>query len=122
MLYATVTMPDGSPAVVHSETIGWAEPVISADKRAELIDTVRSNFAFVAAEPHTHCPTIRTASPELVTTSEAGRYLWFDANVLCTQARCRAEAEQYEAEVEHPDAYRLRAWGQSAGLARAAQR
>ncbi|MFH8939530.1 hypothetical protein [Streptomyces griseosporeus] len=37
--------------------------------------------------------------------------MWCSANVLCTEERCHADAEEYEAELdeEHPVAPRLRA-------------
>jgi hypothetical protein len=123
LLDATVTLSDGRAAVVHSETIGSGGPRVTDQERAELVDTVRHNYAFSAAEPYA-CDTLRNADPELVTTAEAGRVLWFDLNVLCTEPRCRAAAEAYEAELgeEHPAAHRLRSWGQSAELSRATAR
>ncbi|CAL9618866.1 hypothetical protein SUDANB58_05788 (plasmid) [Streptomyces sp. enrichment culture] len=118
LLDAAVTLPDGRAAVVHTETIGSGGPVVTDQERAELTDTVRHNFAFSAVQPYA-CDTVRSTSPELVITAEAGRTLWFDLNVLCTEPRCRAEAELGE---EHPAAYRLRGWGQSADLSRAVWR
>ncbi|MFJ9719945.1 hypothetical protein ACIRPQ_29135 [Streptomyces sp. NPDC101213] len=118
---ATVTLPDGRLGVVHCETIGWDDPA-SADGATfrELAATACENFAVRAAEPHTRCPTVRAAAPQLTVTREGQRRLWFDASVLCLEPACRAETEAYEAEIggEYPDASRLREWAQGAGAVR----
>lgn len=127
-LIATVTLPDGAQAVVHSETLGWDDGPCGRD-RAELVDTVLLNFAVGA----TYCPTIAAACPGQVVFDSgiaewaSGRRpegfpevalqeddlgLWAAVRVLCQEERCRGDAEMYEQELGevHPDAPLARAW------------
>lgn len=106
---ATVTLPDGRPAVVHTDYVAVGYPVDDA-QRAALTTTVRNNFAVLADA--VGCTTARTVAPSLVTESQADGWTWTYANVLCTLPACRTATEEREAEhdSEHPSAPRLRAW------------
>jgi len=111
---ATVTLPDGRLAVVHTDYVAVGYPV-DDEERAALGRTAGRNFRVLVAA--VGCATARATDPSVVTEVQADGWTWAYANVLCTLPVCRTEAEEREAEhdetlpgSEHPAAPRLRAW------------
>ncbi|MFB6840246.1 hypothetical protein [Streptomyces sp. NPDC056361] len=111
-LITTVTLPEGTPAVVHTESLGRGE----SEDRAELVATLLHNLA-VESET-SECAALRaaTTAKTKVTFRQEGPWELGEIRVLCIDERCRAEAEQYEKELgeEHPDAPAARAWAAAA--------
>ncbi|WP_146051041.1 hypothetical protein [Streptomyces noursei] len=131
-LIATVTLPDGTPAVVHSEALGWGDGHLAGRDRAELTDAVLLSLVGEAS-----CPTLDAACPGEVTFDgghaawagdhrptctpevdfpEHGEMVWSTVRALGREERCRVEAETYDLGEVHPDAPLARAWaaGQAA--------
>ncbi|MFF2572681.1 hypothetical protein [Streptomyces sp. NPDC058084] len=109
-LIATVTLPEGTPAVVHTESLGRGE----GTNRSELVATLLHNLAFEIEHELSSCAALREANTAKTKVSfrQEGHYEIGEIRVLCVDERCRAEAEQYEKELgeEHPDAPAARAW------------
>ncbi|MFI9214277.1 hypothetical protein ACIGW7_39880 [Streptomyces sp. NPDC053253] len=107
-LIATVTLPDGTLGVVHTESLGRGE----SESRAELVATLLHNLAFESKV--SACAALRAATTfqTKVSFRQEGPWELGEIHVLCVGERCRAEAEQYEKELgeEHPNAPVARAW------------
>ncbi|MFE7658104.1 hypothetical protein ACFU6M_35405 [Streptomyces bottropensis] len=111
-LITTVTLPEGTPGVVHTESRGRGE----SENRADLVATLLHNLA-VESET-SGCAALRaTATAQMkVTFRQEDPWEVGEIHVLCVDERCRAEAEQYEKELgeEHPNAPVARAWAAAA--------
>ncbi|OEV12985.1 hypothetical protein [Streptomyces nanshensis] len=110
-LIATVTLPDGTPAVVHQAEQTWDKRLLAQYGRDALCRQVTEELFAIFL-----CVAGQASSVETLTvTPDEKDGLRVEARALCAAASCRTEAEQYEQQLaargqEHPETAEARAW------------
>lgn len=110
-LTATVTLPDGTPAVVHQAEQTRDKRHLSEYGRDALCQQVTEELCAIFPCAAGQASSVETLT---VTPEEKGK-LRVEARALCAASPCRTQAEQYEqtlAELgeEHPETAAARAW------------
>ncbi|WP_331718748.1 hypothetical protein [Streptomyces sp. NBC_00212] len=113
-MLTSVTLPDGTAAVVHTACLGWGEVNIERYGLAALY-----RIALDELNADATCPAVREHDGSvLVESLPSGPGVRAYALALCTAPKCRAAAESYEKKYgPHPDMDFERTWAgkQTAG-------
>jgi hypothetical protein len=115
MMLASVTLPDGTAAVVHTTCLGWGEANIERYGLPALyrmvLDELHEDANCTAAQEH-------DGSVLLDSLSGGGPGVLAYALVLCTAAECLAAAKAFEKEHgPHPAMDYERAWARKQAVA-----